>query len=159
MNLIEVGFKYRQTLPGLESTWSPQAQSFYWIGTQNNKPTEIWFAPDNERGHMVKLRNDDLAELIDRVSGTESEVESLQNVIAELHERLNQCLTDSDLDGYVKEENLPTIPTKVSELENDTHYVTEEEIGNYIPDIEIDGSDVDDMIEEKITEKLKWTVI
>ena len=119
----------------------------------------IWFAPDNERGHMVKLSNDDLAELIDRVSGTESEVESLQNVIAELRERLNQCLTDSDLDGYVKEENLPTVPTKVSELENDSHYVTEENIGEYIIDIGIDGSDVDNIIDEKITERLHWTVI
>lgn len=159
MDLVKVGFKYRQTLPEVGSGWEPQPQSFYWIGSQNNRPTEIWFAPDAVREHMVKLSNDDLTELIGRVSGTESEIESLQDVITELRERLNQCLTDNDLDGYVKEENLPTIPTKVSELENDSHYVTEEEIGSYIPDIEIDGSDVEDMIDEKITEKLKWTVI
>ena len=159
MNLIEVGFKYRQTLPDENSTWKPQAQSFYWIGTQNSRPTEIWFAPDTVRRHMVKLSNDDFTSLIERVSGIESEVESIQDVITELRNRLNDCLTESDLDGYVKEEDLPTVPTKVSELENDSKFVTEENIVNYIPDIDIDGSDVEDMIDEKITEKLTWTVI
>ena len=159
MDLTNVGFRYRRVLPGVEHSWSPQAQSFYWIGSQNGRPTEIWFAPDNERAHMVKLSNDDLVKLIERVSGAESEIESLQDVVTELRERLNQCLTESDLDGYVKEENLPVIPTKVSEFENDSHYVTEDDVRNYIPDIEIDGSDVDDMIDEKITEKLTWKVI
>lgn len=159
MDLTNVGFRYKQSLPGVDQPWKPQAQSFYWIGSQNGIPTEIWFAPDKERTHMVKLSNDDITELIGKVSGAESEIESLQDVVTELRERLNQCLTESDLDGYVKEGDLPTIPTKVSEFENDSHYVTEDDVRNYIPDIEIDGSDVDDMIDEKITEKLTWKVI
>ena len=68
-------------------------------------------------------------------------------------------LVGVDFDKFLTEDDLPSIPTKVSDIDNDLHYVTEDELRNYVPEIEIDGSDVDEIIEEKVTEKLTWNVI
>ena len=157
MDYLRLSFKYRSNLP-----ITPEQGCIYWIKTDDDIKDEIWFAPDTEREHMVQLSNKDnevtpsyIEDLINRISGIESEVGDVQDTITELQEKL----VGVDFSKFLTEDDLPTVPTKVSDLDNDLGYVTEEDLIHYVPDIDIDGSEVDDIIDEKITERLHWTVI
>ena len=154
---VNLSFKYRADLPTI-----PEQGCIYWIRKGNGVKDEIWFAPDTDKNNMVRLSNDDneitpsyIEDLINRISDIESGVGDIQNTITELQGKL----VGVDFDKFLTEDDLPSIPTKVSDIDNDLHYVTEDELRNYVPEIEIDGSDVDEIIEEKVTEKLTWNVI
>jgi hypothetical protein len=141
---MEVKFKYRSQYPLVV-----EAGYFYWVDEQEDK---IYFAPTNDPQEMVLLSNilgeDQISQLISRLSGAESEVENIKDILEEISEKLQQYLTDSDLDDYVKKEDLQS---KVEEI-----------LDGYVPDI--GDSDLDiivERVEDTIAEKVKltWKVI
>ena len=122
---------------------------FYWVDEQEDK---IYFAPTNDPQEMVLLSNilgeEQISQLISRLSGAESDVENIKDILAEISENLQQYLTDSDLDDYVKKEDLQS---KVEEI-----------LDGFVPDI--GDSDLDiivERVEDTIAEKVKltWKVI
>ena len=122
---------------------------FYWVDEQEDK---IYFAPTNDPQEMVLLSNilgeDQISQLISRLSSAESEVENIKDILEEISEKLQQYLTDSDLDDYVKKEDLQS---KVEEI-----------LDGFVPDI--GDSDLDiivERVEDTIAEKVKltWKVI
>lgn len=141
---MEVKFKYRSQYPLVV-----EPGYFYWVDEQEDK---IYFAPTNDPQEMVLLSNilgeDQISQLISRLSGAESEVENIKDILDEISEKLQQYLTDSDLDDYVKKEDLQS---KVEEILN-----------GFVPDI--GDSDIDiivERLEDTIAEKVKltWKVI
>ncbi len=141
---MEVKFKYRSQYPLVV-----EPGYFYWVDEQEDK---IYFSPTNDPQEMVLLSNilseGQISQLISRLSGAESEVENIKDILAEIGEELKQYLTDSDLDDYVKKEDLQS---KVEEI-----------LDGFVPDI--GDSDIDiivERLEDTIAEKVKltWKVI
>ena len=87
---MEVKFKYRSQYPLVV-----EAGYFYWVDEQEDK---IYFAPTNDPQEMVLLSNilgeDQISQLISRLSGAESEVENIKDILAEIGEELKQYLKD-----------------------------------------------------------------
>ena len=66
-------------------------------------------------------------------------------------------VTQSTLNNYALRENIPTVPTKLSEFENDTQFVTadqipETDLSNYYTKEEVDGVVADVKVPTKVSE-------
>jgi hypothetical protein len=143
----EFKFKYRTSWPA-----TVEVGNFYWI--ELNGEHQIWFSPDTNPNNMILLNDksvdeDTITELINEVTDPKIR-EQLNAFREEILERIS---------------DLANIPTKVSELENDAGYLTENDLDDFVPDVELTDSDwerINDKITEKVDEKsvtLTWQVI
>lgn len=116
--------------------------TFYWIDKQD-ETSEIWFGSKNGKLRLDnKLDKSELDEIISRLSGVESDIESIQDILQGIQETFegidfDEYLTASDLDDYVTRDEL--------------REQVEEAMSGYSPDL---GDSDWDIIEEKISEKV-----
>jgi len=142
MSLVD--FRYRRTKPV-----SPESGYFYWVDSVDDG-TQIWFSPDSNPEHLILLNDkfteefEKLESLSSKITNMEIGVEDVTNALEEINSTLSRLkgeileeveakgyLTSTDLDGYAKLEDLPEVPTKVSELENDADYLTDSDLDEY----------------------------
>ena len=140
-------FKYRTSWPT-----TVDVGNFYWI--ELNGEHQIWFSPDTDPDNMILLNDKSIDE--DRITELINEVTDpkIQEQLDAFREEILERISD-----------LANIPTKVSELENDAGYLTESDLDDFVPDVELTDSDwerINDKITEKVNEKsvtLTWQVI
>ena len=163
MDDVKIGFIHRSEKP----TSEVKIGYFYWI--ENEGKPEIYFSPDSDSEHMIllneKISADDLQELVElksRMDTAEGRIDEIESRISELK---NEILSEIDLSPYLKEDDLvdyakkDDIPTKLSEFDNDTGYLTESDLDNFEPIVELTDSDYDRIAERVNTKELTWRVI
>lgn len=84
-------FKHGQTLPN-----NPDKGTFYWI--ENNGKSELWFASADTEDGLIRLDNyftdEDIEELVTRLEGAESDIESIQEILDEINDNIENIVNN-----------------------------------------------------------------